>query len=264
MSGLASKVVWITGASSGIGEALAYAFAQRGSKLILSARRESELARVRAACPHPTDVHILPVDLEQIDEIPAKAAEAHKLFGTLDILVNNAGITQRSLAIEAPVSVDERILRVDYLAPVALTKAVLPRMIEKKSGRIVVISSVAGFVGTPLRSSYAAAKHALRGFFDSLRAEVWRDGIGVTLVYPGYIRTPITLHALGPDGQPYGKIDPGQQQGMDPEACAKRIVRGIERSKNEIYVGGTEIFAIYLQRFFPGLTARIVRKAKVV
>jgi short-subunit dehydrogenase len=257
------KVVWVTGASSGIGEALAYAFHQEGAKLILSARRESELERVKQACGGGDDILVLPADLERLEEIPAHAERALAVFGQVDILINNAGITQRSLVKDTTVEVDERLMRLDYLAPVALTKAVLPSMLKRGKGHVVAISSVAGFVGTPLRSSYAAAKHALRGFYDSMRAEVWEQGLRVSLVYPGYVQTEITMHAVTGDGSKFGVMGEGQSVGISAPECAAKILDGLAKEKEEIFVGGKELGAVYLKRFAPGLVSRMVRKVKV-
>lgn len=258
-----NKVVWITGASSGIGEALAQAFNREGAKVILSARRETELTRVKAACASTGNVAVLPLDLEKADELAARAKAAAAFFGPVDILVNNAGITQRSLALETSIDVDIRIMNVDYMSQVALTKLVLPAMVERRTGRIVVISSVAGFVGTPYRSAYAAAKHALRGFFDSLRAEIFQYGVGVTLVYPGYIKTNITMNALSSDGAKHGVMDASIQKGMSADKCAAKILDAVAAGKNEVMMGGVETMAVYLKRFAPGLAAYVVRKAKV-
>jgi dehydrogenase/reductase SDR family member 7B len=258
-----NKVIWITGASSGIGEALAYAFAKEGAKVILSARREGELERVKAGCASPEKVGVLPLDLEKPEEFLGKAEAATRLFGPIDILVNNAGISQRSLVLETSFDVDVRIMNVDFLSQVALTKLVLPAMVERRSGRIVVISSVAGFIGTPLRSSYAAAKHALRGYFDSLRAEVWKSGVGVTLIYPGYVRTNVTLNALSGDGGLHGKMDEGAANGMSPEKCAAKILNAVAAGKDEAMMGGFETMAVYLKRLSPKLMSLVLRKAKL-
>lgn len=257
------KVVWITGASSGIGEALSYAFIREGAKVIVSARREAELDRVKAGCAAPGNVAVLPLDLEKADELPAKAKAAASYFGPIDILVNNAGISQRSLVLDTSIDVDIRIMNVDYISQVALTKLVLPSMVERRSGQIVVISSVAGFIGTPLRSGYAAAKHALRGFFDSLRAEIWKYGIGVTLVYPGYINTNVSVNALSGDGGTHGIMGEGQSKGMSPEKCAAKILNAVAARKDEAMMGGMETMAVYLKRLSPKLMSLVLRKAKV-
>ena len=186
MSELKDKVVWITGASSGIGEAMALAAAEQGAKLVLSARREPELQRVRSACINPQQVAVLPVDLTAFDAEKV-TAKAESFFGPIDVLVNNAGISQRGTVLDTTMAVYRRIFELDFFACVALTKAVLPGMVARKRGQLVIISSVVGYVGTPLRSGYAAAKHALHGFYDALRAEVWREQVQVTLICPGFI-----------------------------------------------------------------------------
>src|SRR5215467_12815071 len=184
-----SRRVWITGASSGIGEALAYSLHATGARLILSARREEELKRVQEACGGKPDTRILPLDVSQAGELPGKAREALTVFGGIDILVMNAGISQRSLTRDTEDSVYRRLMEVNFFGPEALTRAVLPSMLERKNGHIVVISSVAGLFGVPLRSGYSATKFALHGFYEALRAEEGKNGIRVTLVCPGFIRT---------------------------------------------------------------------------
>src|SRR5437588_11593264 len=257
-----NKKIWITGASSGIGEALAHAFHLAGAKLILSARREDELKRIQAQCGGESSTRILPLDLLQSEQLPGKAQAALTMFDGIDILVQNAGITQRSLVKDTNPSVYRTLMEINYFAPVVLTKAVLPSMLEKKSGHFVVISSLVGKFGTPLRSGYAASKHALHGFFDSLRAETGNQGIKVTLVCPGFIRTDISLHALAGDGGKHGKMDKGQAQGMPVEQCAAEILKGVAGHKQEIYVGGRrEKYMVYMKRFFPGIFSRMVARA---
>lgn len=253
--------VWITGASSGIGEALAYAFHEAGARLILSARRAEELIRVQNRCGGGESVRILPLDVTQAAELPDKARAALEIFGGIDVLVNNAGVTQRSLVADTEIDVYRKLMEVNFFGAVALTKAVLPSMIENESGHIVVISSLVGKFGTPLRSGYAAAKHALHGFFDSLRAEVSRYGIKVLLVCPGYIRTDISLHALRGDGSLHAKMDSGQARGMPVEACAARIMKSLARNKEEICVGGRDKYVVYLKRFFPRVFSRMIARA---
>jgi dehydrogenase/reductase SDR family member 7B len=257
----ANKVVWITGASSGIGEALAYAFAAEGARLILSSRRADELERVRRGCARADEHLVLPVDLGQSDTFATATAEALARCGQVDVLINNAGVSQRAFASETDEAVERAIMEVDYFAPVALTKTVLPAMRARRDGHVVVVSSVMGYIGTPGRSSYAAAKHALHGYFDSLRAEVWRDGIRVTLACPGYVRTAVSANALGPRGEKHGRTDATHQKGISAEKCAAAIVNGVARGRNEIYIG-REAVAIYLQRFVPWLYAWAVRRMK--
>ena len=256
----ADHVVWITGASSGIGEALAYAFAREGARLVLSSRRPEELERVRRACDRPGEHLVLPLDLTSCETFPAAVTKALARFGRIDLLVNNGGVSQRALAIDATLDVERALMEVNYFGPVALTKAVLPAMRARRSGRVVVISSVMGYLGTPGRSTYAAAKHALHGWFDSLRAEVWREGLEVLLVCPGYVKTAVSLNAVGSNGEKHAQLDDKTARGITAEACAAAILRAIVRNREEIYVGGwKEISAIYLKRFAPRLLSRIVR-----
>ncbi len=258
MSAFNQKIVWITGASSGIGEALAYEFAKEGAKLVLSARRADELQRVKAATGLPdADVLVLPLNLTDVDSLPAAVEAVLQKFGTVDVLVQNAGISQRSLVHETSLDVHRRIFEVNYFGVVALTKAVLPAMRARKKGHFLVISSVAGYVATPLRSAYAASKHAIRAFFDALRAE--NPDLRVTVACPGYIRTDVSRNALHGDGSRHGRMDQNQERGMSPEECARQLVRAVKAEKLEVYPGGREIFGIYFKRWLPRLVARMVR-----
>ncbi len=255
--------VWITGASSGIGEALACAFHQAGAKLILSARREAELNRVQGLCGGSSTTRILPLDVGRAGELPAKARVALEMFGGIDILVLNAGITQRSLARDTDESVYRSLMEVNFFGPAVMTRAVMPSMLEKRSGHIVVISSVAGKFGVPLRSGYSAAKFALHGFYEALRAEEGRNGINVTLVCPGYIRTDISLSALNGDGSKHAKMDPNLARGMPVDRCAAEILKGVARGKKEIVVAAVrEKALVYIKRFFPGVLARMMARAR--
>lgn len=253
--------MWITGASSGIGEALAHEFAHAGARLVLSSRRPSELERVRLACARPEDHFVVPLDLARSETFPAAAAEVLARCGRVDVLVNNGGVSQRALAADATPEVERALMEVDYFGPVALTKAVLPAMRARRAGRIVVVSSVMGYVGTPGRSTYAAAKHALHGYFDSLRAEIWREGIGVTLVCPGYVKTAVSDNAVGPRGEKHGRTDGTHMTGIAPGQCAAATVRAVARGRDEVYVG-REAYAIYVKRFVPWLFSGIVRRMK--
>jgi len=259
-----NSVVWITGASSGIGEALAYKLHQQGAHLILSSRRREALERVRDNCTGDSgEVHILPLDLEKNDEMTAKAEAALQLHGQIDYLFNNGGMSQRSYAIDTDLSVLRKIMEINFMGTVALTKAVLPSMMERKSGHIIVTSSVMGKFGTRLRSSYAASKHALHGYFDSLRQEVYEHNIHVTLVCPGYIKTNVTLNALTGGGEKMNEMGHGQEQGMEPETFADKLLPKVLQQKEEVYIGGTEVLGIYLQRFVPALFHKILRRVNV-
>lgn len=254
--------IWITGASSGIGEALAGGFHRAGAKLILSARREDELKRVQAACGGAPGTLVLPLDVTDSAALPEKARTALEMFGGIDTMVLNAGITQRSRTRETDESVYRRLMEVNFFAPEALARAVLPSMLAQKSGHLVVISSVAGKFGVPMRSGYSATKFALHGFFEALRAEEERNGIHVTMVCPGYIRTNISLSALRGDGRKHAKMDSELAHGMPVGECARRILHGVARKKNEIIVGAArERMLVYLKRFFPDLLTRMIGRA---
>lgn len=254
------QVVWITGASSGIGESLAVAWSREGARLVLSARRRVELERVLNLCEGGTNRHlVLPFDLTEFDKDPAAVDQVLKHFGRIDVLVNNGGVSQRSLVKDTELAIDRAIMEVNYFGAVALTKAVLPSMLSKKSGHIVVISSVVGYVSTPLRSAYSASKHALHGYFDALRAEVQKDGVHVTIVCPGYIRTNVTLNALTGDGTPHGKMERTQERAIRPEEAAPRIIDAVAKRKEEFHIGGKEVWAIHLKRFAPRLVSRMLR-----
>ena len=259
------KRVWITGASSGIGEALAKAFAAQGAHLVLSARNERELQRVAALCAAQgaASVMVQPLDLSQHAAIPGIVEQVVAQMGKLDVLVNNGGISQRSLAKDTSIEVDQQLMQVNYLGTVALTKAVLPAMLTHQLGHIVTITSLTGKFGTPLRSSYAASKHALHGFFDSLRAELAHTPIKVTLICPGYIRTNISINALTGSGAQQGTMDEATDKGMAPDVLAQHILHAVEKGKLEAYFGGKEVLGVYLKRFLPNYFARLVAKTKV-
>lgn len=250
-----ARVVWITGASAGIGAALARAYARAGAALVLSARRVEALEAVRAQCLGlgAADAAVVPLDLARPDGHAAAVDRVVADFGRIDLLVNNGGISQRSLARDTVLDVDRRLMDVNFVGTVSLTKAVLPVMTRQRGGHIAVVTSLVGHIGTPKRSAYAASKHALHGFFDSLRAEVWRDDIAVTLVCPGFVRTDVSLNALAGDGRPHATMDRGQANGMDPDVCARKIRRGLERRRAEVWVGGKEVFAVWIERFCPPL-----------
>ena len=259
-----NKTIWITGASSGIGKALALALSKKEVNLILSARNSNQLEEVKLLCHNPECVKILPLDLAMWKKASHWVKDALDLFGGVDILINNAGISQRSLAAETDLEVDERIFRVNYFGTVALTKALLPHFIEKKAGHIVVVTSVVGRVATPLRSSYSASKHALHGFFDSLRAEVYDDHIRVTLICPGFVNTNISKNALMGDGSEQGTLDKATKNGLSPEYFANKAVKVIQKEKQEVVIGGAlEVLAVYLKRFFPLILAKMLRKVNV-
>ncbi len=259
-----NKVVWITGASSGIGKALTIYLAERGAKLIISSRKKKDLNEVKQECMEPNNVYVLDLDLANHVNFNEKAKEAIGVFGRVDILINNGGVSQRSLVKDTSIEVDERIMNINYLGTVALTKAMLPHFIENQSGQFVVTTSIVGKIGTPLRSSYAASKHALHGFFDSLRAEVHDDNIAVTLICPGYVTTNVSMNALTGDGSPQQTMDKATANGIKPERFAKLMGKAILAKKEEAYISGAkEKLGVYVKRWVPKLYSIMVRKLSV-
>ncbi|MBO6505626.1 MAG: SDR family oxidoreductase [Kordiimonadaceae bacterium] len=259
------QVVWMTGASSGIGEALVYEMAAKGAKLILSARRAPELERVKEGCvsrgANAENIMVLTLDVTDEAAMPGKVKEAHEKWGRIDMLLNNAGISQRSLCVDTDMQTYRTLFEVDVFGQIALTKQVLPIMIEQGSGHMVVTASVAGKIGAAKRTGYCAAKHAMMGFFDALRTEVTRQGIRVTTITPGYIRTAISENALKGDGSEFGETDKNIAGGMDVTKCAKVIMRGFEKGKFEIPVGeGIEMKALLIKRFFPNMLFKMAER----
>jgi len=259
-----NKVIWITGASSGIGKALAQELSYQNALLIISARDKNSLEMVKELCKNPKNVWIIPLDLEKYSTFSEITQRAINVFGRIDILVNNGGISQRSLATETHISVDKKIMEVNYMGTIALTKAVLPHFIDNQKGQIVVTTSIVGLIGSPLRSSYAASKHALHGFFDSLRAEVYDDNIAVTLICPGFVSTNISMNALTGDGTSQQKMDTATANGISPERFAKLMAKAIDSKKEEAYISGfKEKLGVYVKRWFPRVFSVMIRKLSV-
>lgn len=246
-----NKVVWITGASSGIGEALVYAYNNMGAKLIISSRNRDELFRVKGNCKNQINVHVLSLDLENTSELENKALDVQKIYGNIDLLINGGGISQRAEALDTDLAVEQKIMAVNFWGTVALSKAVIPAMIGNGGGKIVCISSLTGKFGVRNRSAYAASKHALHGYFDSLRAEVFDKNINITIVCPGYIKTNVSVNALTATGVPQGIMDETQENGMSVTDCANLIVKAVQQNKEEVYMGGKELKGILFKRFFP-------------
>jgi short-subunit dehydrogenase len=256
-----SKIIWITGASSGLGEALSMRWAAPGIQLILSGRNRNQLEIVAEKCRvKGASVSILPFDLTSTAELTAAVSDVRSKFPRLDILVNNGGISQRSLLIDTPPEVSRRIMEVDFWGHAELTRQILPFMIKNGGGNIVVISSLTGLFGFPQRSAYAAAKHALHGFFETLRLEHFRDHIYVTMVCPGMIRTNISLHALTATGKEHGVMDKGQNQGVTADYCADKIVGAVRRNRKEIIIGKKDVIMPRLKRYFPWLFYKIAER----
>ncbi len=254
------KNIWITGASSGIGEALSYQFSKLGANIIISSRRQEELERVKQNCENPDKVSIQLIDLANHDEIPNIAQKVVNEHSHIDILINNGGISQRSKTVETAIEVDKKLMNINYFGTIILTKSVLPYMIKRRQGHIVSVSSLTGKFGAPLRSAYSASKHALHGFFDTLRAEMFKYNIHISLICPGYTSTNVAKNALTATGEATNITDKDIAAGMKPEVLANKIIKAINNKKDELIVGGNEVLAVYLKRFFPRLLARLLRK----
>ncbi len=263
MKNLKNKTIWITGASSGIGEALAIALSREEARLVLSARNRKNLESVQKAClVHTSYCMVQPFDISETSQLDVIVKNVMEQVGEIDILINNAGRSQRSLAIETPPNIDRVIMEVNFFGVIELTKLVLPFMLKKGSGHIVAVSSISGKFGFPLRTAYSASKHAVQGYFESLRAELKNDNIKVTIVSPGRIKTNISMNAITGDGTPYNKMDEGQAGGIAPEKCAKIIVNAIKNERKEILVGNKELLMVHIRRFLPGLYHYLVTKIK--
>lgn len=256
------KTIWITGASSGIGEALAKIYNQNGFHVILSARRQSELERVAGECEHPENTTIILIDLADPASIDKAADEALAKFPVIDILVNNGGISQRSLVEETPIDIDRKIMQVDYFSGVQLTKRVLPSMLSAGHGHIIPISSTVGVFGFPQRSAYSAAKHAIHGFYETLWAETHERGIRTTIVCPGRILTNVSLHALTKDGSEHGIMDHAQENGITADTCARKIYNAVRKNKREIYICRIDVLMCYFHRYVRSLYYALVSKVQ--
>jgi short-subunit dehydrogenase len=255
-------VYWITGASSGIGEALAKQLGRSGNALIISGRNIESLRKLKAELPIEIQVEILPFELTQIGEFAHLVEQAIGFFGHVDVLVNNAGVSQRSPAMETSEDVERKLMEINYFAPVALSKALLPHFVARKKGHIVVVSSIAGKFGFALRSTYAAAKHALHGYFEALRLELKDVPVYVTLICPGRVLTKISFNAVKGDGSSHNQLDDGQRNGITAEHCAKVIDKAIQHKKYEVLTGKMELLPVYLRRYCPPVFYWLIKKVK--
>ena len=246
MNDYTNQVVWITGTSSGMGKEVAFRFAEAGARLILTALEPDLLEQVREECLRrgAKAVTCLPFDLSQTESLPQLAQDALNAYGRIDLFYNNAGISQRGTTVETDMAVIRKVMDIDFYAPVILTKAVLPKMIEQGGGQLAVTTSIAGLFGFPLRCAYSSAKHALYGFFETIAAENHKDNIRVTILTPG------------------GKMDAGQAGGITAEKASRIIFKAIAKEKREKLVGSGELIMAHIKRFFPGLCAKLARKIK--
>ena len=256
--------VWITGASSGIGEAVALRYAAEGASLVLTSSSAERLQPVAERCraAGASGVVVLPYDLSDPAGIPALARQAWEAFGGLDTAFLNAGISQRTNVEDTSDEMLRKIMEINYFSPVGIARELLPRLLKQGGGHLAVTTSIAGRFGFPLRSGYSSSKFALYGFFETLQAEYYDRGIRVTVVCPGRVRTNISRYALDKGGVPHGEMDPGPAGGLPPEAAAEKIVRAIRRGRREVLVGRGELLMTYVKRFFPGLCARLARRIK--
>jgi dehydrogenase/reductase SDR family member 7B len=258
-----SEVYWITGASSGIGEALALRLAAQGKRLIISSRNHDALEKVRIkAAENSAEIHILAFDLEKIDQFPSIVEQAWNMYGRIDVLINNGGFSQRGLAMDTAETLERRLMEVNYFAPVALSKAVIPYFKNQGHGHIAVVTSIAGKFGFPLRSSYAAAKHALHGYFEAIRLELMHIPVYITMICPGRVKTNISFNAVQADGSSHGVMDEGQRKGISADRCALTIIKAINKRKYEVLSGGLELIPVYLKRYCPALFYWLIKKIK--
>lgn len=258
-----NKVIWITGASSGIGKGLAMELSKQDCKLILSSRNHDQLLEVQKKCENPENIKILPFDLAQYTKMQQVTEDALQLFGKIDVLINNGGISQRSPIIETSIEVDKKLMDIDYLGTVSLSKALLPYFVANQSGHYVVVSSLMGKFSSPLRSAYCGAKHALHGFFDALRLEHDKDQIKVTMICPGFVNTNVARNALTADGSKQGYQDDMTENGLDVNVFVKRMLQAIQNEKYEAYIGKFEKFGVYVKRLSPKLLHKLVLRSKV-
>ena len=258
-----NQVIWITGASSGLGKALAIKFNQEGAKVILSARNIEKLKAVKEDLPNPSiESFILPFDVRKYNDAPEifKQAKAH--FGRIDILINNAGISQRSLAIDTPFEDELKLIETDLIGVLAITKVTLPEIIQQK-GQVIVISSVMGKINTKYRTTYAAAKHGVTGYFESLRLEMIEKGVNVCNIIPGFIDTDVAKNSLGVTPDILAKSN--NKNGLSPEEFAERAIKAIYKREGAVYIGKfAEKFAMLLKRFAPKLFDKIIINKKVM
>ncbi len=257
------KNIWITGASSGIGEALALALAEKGARLVLSSRDKAGLDRVAAECTRRQpglEPIVEPFDVAEHDELPSVVQRVLERTGGIDILISNAGVGQRASALSCAPDVVKRIFNVNFFGAAFLSRELLPSMLKRGSGRIVVVSSVLGTFHLPGRSAYAASKHALQGYFDTLRAELRGSGVAITVVRPGWIETSMSRNALTAEGTSYGKATKALSRKMSSEKCAQKILKTIASGKEDAVIGGIEKWGGILRMLFPRVYDRVISR----
>ncbi|MCB9222901.1 MAG: SDR family oxidoreductase [Crocinitomicaceae bacterium] len=254
------KVVWVTGASSGIGAEICKQMNAEGAIVVLSARNKNKLEEVQAQLVAPEKSLVLQLDLEDPSNFKEAVETVEKKFQQIDYLFNNGGVSQRGEAGDTTIEVDRKIMEINYFGTIALTKMVLPVMRKQGGGHIIAMSSIAGKFGFYWRSAYSAAKHAIQGFFESLLLEEAKNNIFVTIAYPGKINTDISMSALNSKGEAHGEMDHNQATGMPVDVCVKQLLKAVVKKKKSVLIGNKEIKAVYLKRYFPALFWKVIRK----
>ncbi len=257
------KKIWITGASSGIGKALVGQLSTVPCTLVISSRNTEALNKIQQDNKGLAKIKVVPLDLEAISGHSSLVNKLIQDLQNIDIVVLNAGISQRSLVETTVFSVYQKMMQVNYFGNISITKALLPFIKKQKSGHFVVVTSLTGKFGTPYRSGYAASKHALHGFFESLYLEEYQNGVDVTLVCPGFVKTQLSYNALTENNQPLNQLDQAQANGMAPSIFANKMLRAIEKRKYEVYIGGKETIGIYLKRISTQLFLWAIKRSSV-
>ncbi len=261
MAYFSNKKIWLTGASSGIGKALAQQLAKQGASLVLSSRRQDVLDELKTNLPHSEKHIVVALDLEQSDGLAEIVNKTVNEYGEIDILINNGGVSQRDLAMQTSLEVDRKLMEINYFGTIAMTKALVPQMITRGTGTIVCVSSVAGIVGTQLRTGYSGSKFAVNGFMEGLRAELHQHGIHVLVANPGYVNTDVALNALKGEGEAAMLQDQNNQNGISAKACALSIMRAIEKGKQEVIIAkGISRIAPWIKRLSPTLMRHLQTK----
>ena len=258
---ITNQIIWITGASSGIGKAFANLLSGKGNTLILSSRTQETLLAVKESCSNPKEsTFVVPMDLSNPKSIANAYQEVTKTIGIPDFLLNNAGIGQHGKVVDMPEEVERTLMEVNFFGTVTLTKLLLPHFLERGRGRIAVINSIVGKMGMSHLAAYSASKFALQGYFESLRAELYGTGIEIHLIYPGFINTKVTLNSLTSSGKTLNVNSPAQEKGMAPEVLALKAIKKMEGGAQSFMIGKTEIYAVYLKGVFPRLFYALLRK----
>lgn len=262
MSFWKDKRVWIVGASSGIGEGLVYSLAKSGAKLLLSSRNENRLLEIVKSLS-ASDFGVIPLDIGDHRQLNNLTQQAWETYSGLDVVFLNAGISVRDRVVDTEVEVEKKLMDVNFWGPVIISKKLLQLKTDQGQLHLVVTSSLSGKYGVPKLASYAASKHALHGYFESLRAETHGNGLFIHLAIPGFVRTDITVNGLNGDGSVNGKMQQALAKGMDPLTCAQDILVEVEKGKEEFVVGGMERHTVWLSRLFPGVMKKMIRSNPV-